>query len=268
VVTHQPSTIAETAEIVREAKRLRFLDEHPFRRPSPIDVDRLDLAKQDQILDVSPADQVVVVSAGRRLDSIQTELAQYGQTLPWSPFPGDSAAQSVGTAISLNLPHLGMAAYKSWREWVLGLTVIQADGAIVHCGSRAVKNVAGYDVQRLLVGSRGAFGVVVEVILRTFPLAAFEPVAAPVERCNLIQRTLPADFESARREMGERVTTVDQASSILYGTGDPVSARSGWYLRAGSYRITDQTQCKLTRLAKSIFDPTWKLNPDEVELAA
>src|SRR5476651_1570951 len=74
--------------------------------------------------------------------------------------------------IAFNLPHTLQAQYGSWRDWILGMRVVQADGTFAKCGSKAVKNVAGYDVQKLMIGARGTLGLIAEVTLRTFPVKA------------------------------------------------------------------------------------------------
>ena len=264
----QPTDLAQLSELVRSAKRLNVLDAHAFRRPQPDDLPMLSLSEMSALRDVSAADQVAVADAGITVAALNERLRSDGQVIPWCPFPGDDEQQSLATAIALDLPHLGQATYGSWREWVLGLTVVQADGTVVHCGSRAVKNVAGYDVQRLLVGSRGTFAVIAEVILRTFPLAAFEPLDTLAGSANLIQRCLPTDFDRLTDGLEGRLIHADSSTSTVYGQGDPVACRSGWWMKAGEYKIQNATQCKLIRLAKQLFDPGHKLNPAEVELLA
>lgn len=81
----------------------------------------------------------------------------------------------------------------AWRDWVLGVQLVLADGMIAKAGSLAVKNVAGYDIHKFLVGTRGTLAVVTEVILRTAPLASLP---------------MPQTLEPSQRK--------DDASQVLY----------------------------------------------------
>jgi len=252
---------------VRESGAIRHMSPHPFRNAPLPEADELDLRSYRGLIEVHPADQVVVVRAGTGIHDLQTELATHGQGLPWVPGPGEEENLDFVTAIGMNLPHLGMATHGSWREWVLGLTVVQPSGEIVHCGSRAVKNVAGYDVQRLLVGARGTLGIIAEVILRTCPLKALPDVSAvQTAQVDFIQRTLPTEFPSLVAALGDAVVLADPAASVVYGTGEPAEASSGWVLTAGRYAIADRVQAKYWQRAKAEFDPSGKLNPGEVLL--
>jgi glycolate oxidase FAD binding subunit len=252
---------------VRESRSIRHMSPHPFRNAPLPEADELDLRSYRGLIEVHPADQVVVVRAGTGIQDLQTELATHGQGLPWVPGPGEEENLDLVTAIGMNLPHLGMATHGSWREWVLGLTVVQPSGEIVHCGSRAVKNVAGYDVQRLLVGARGTLGIVAEVILRTCPLKALPDVSAvQTAQVDFIQRTLPTEFPSLVAALGDAVVLADPAASVVYGTGEPAEASLGWVLTAGRYAIADRVQAKYWQRAKAEFDPSGKLNPGEVLL--
>src|SRR5208337_3583502 len=99
------------------------------------------------------------------------------------------------------LPGEGLTG--KFRDWVLGLTVLTADGAVVKCGSKAVKSVAGYDLQKLFLGARHSLGVITQLTLRTYSAANFERMqfewtrgeaTGPDEEL-LVQRTLRKDFE-------------------------------------------------------------------------
>lgn len=259
--------IEDLQTLVKEQPLVRHMSPHRFRNsPLPPAVE-LDLRPCRGIIEVHPSDQVVVVRAGMGIRDLQTELAAHGQGLPWIASPGEDPNLDLVTAIGLNLPHLGMATHASWREWVLGLTVVQPSGELVHCGSRAVKNVAGYDVQRLLVGARGTLGIIAEVILRTCPLKALPSVDAPsATEIDFIQRCLPTDFGALVESLGDAVVYADDAASVVYAVGKPGVSASGWSLIAGSYAISDPVQAKYWQRAKAEFDPSGKLNPGEVQL--
>lgn len=112
-----------------------------------------------------PGDQVVTVRAGTPLDSLQAELGQHGLWLPASLRAGSlGGLLATGEDGPLDLGHGRV------RERVLGATVALGDGTLATGRGRVVKNVAGYDLPRLLVGSLGTLGLIVEATLRVQPL--------------------------------------------------------------------------------------------------
>jgi FAD/FMN-containing dehydrogenase len=237
------------------------------------------------IIEFSPEDQVVEVYAGTVLGALQDALMQNGQCLPivgWADGFSPSAFyhSTVGGEIALNLPHYLEAETGSWRDWILGMTVVLADGTVAKSGSHAVKSVAGYDVHRFMVGTRGSLGVIASVILRTTPLASL-PAPSVVfmddateilpEPTGWIQRVLPADFERASMASRGYDGFDVPNSSTLWRTlpsGKTLPRYPGdWIMRSGcgpeNIQVTDGAQVQLMKQAKLTFDPEKKLNPGE-----
>jgi len=231
-------------------------------------------------------DQVVVVRAGTSVLELQEALGEVGQCLPL-PMLEPPAAMTTASIygplideIGINLPHGLSNQCGSWRDWVLGMKVVIPDGTITKCGSKAVKNVAGYDVQKLMIGARGTLGLIAEVTLKTFPLKALpeteiEYVSTAVGRpSNWIQRVLPSDFEAAVKASEKQLAAFDRRSSTLWAfvpPGESLKRFAGdWILRSGcgaqNLEFKDQTVVKLMKRAKELFDPTGKLNPGEMGL--
>jgi hypothetical protein len=90
--------------------------------------------------------------------------------------------------------------------------------------------------------------------------------AVQTAQVDFIQRTLPTEFPSLVAALGDAVVLADPAASVVYGTGEPAEASSGWVLTAGRYAIADRVQAKYWQRAKAEFDPSGKLNPGEVLL--
>ncbi|MHB8377179.1 MAG: FAD-binding oxidoreductase [Dehalococcoidia bacterium] len=139
--------------------------------PAAYDV-ALALGRLDRIVAHEPADLTVTVEAGVRLDTLQAALAQHGQFLPLDA-PGDGRA-TVGGVLAANAQGALRHAFGTARDWVIGIKVVQADGTLVKSGGRVVKNVAGYDMGKLYVGSLGTLGVIAEVTFKLAPLPAAE----------------------------------------------------------------------------------------------
>lgn len=161
-------------------------------------------------------------------------------------------------------PHRLEARYGGWRDWVLGLHAVLADGTMVKSGSRAVKNVAGFDLHRFLVGSRGSLAVITEVVLRTYPVSVLEDlqelkdVPAPA----FIQRVLPTDFEVALGEAADAHVASDRQTATLWASR-PLARHSGDWAMGKGVPLDNTTQIRLMKRAKQIFDPENKLNPGE-----
>lgn len=129
----------------------------------------LGLARLNRILEHEPGDLTVTVEAGLTFDSLQAELGKRGQWLSLDPGSADRA--TVGGILASNASGPRRHLYGTARDLVIGLTVIGADGNVVRGGGKVVKNVAGYDLPKLYVGSFGTLGVLVEATFKLRPRA-------------------------------------------------------------------------------------------------
>ncbi len=117
-----------------------------------------------------PADLTVTVRAGTPLAEVQRALAEHAQMLPLDPPHGDAA--TIGGVVAANSSGFRRARYGGVRDLLIGTTTALADGSIARAGGRVVKNVAGYDVNKLLVGSFGTLGVITECTFKVLPVPA------------------------------------------------------------------------------------------------
>ena len=138
----------------------------------------LDLSRLNRVIDYQPGDLTVTVEAGITLDALQRELATARQFVPLeSPLLGFA---TVGGALSTASVGAMAHAYGPPRDWLIGISVVGADGVETKAGGRVVKNVTGYDLNRLYTGSLGTLGVIVEASFKVSPVQPEEcMVAAP-----------------------------------------------------------------------------------------
>jgi len=138
----------------------------------------LSTARLDRVLEHEPADLTVTVEAGIPLSKLQARLAEHGQFLPLDP-PGSPDA-TVGGVLAANVSGPSRHAHGTARDLLLGCRVAHPDGTLSRGGSRVVKNVAGYDMPKLYVGSLGTLGVIVEATFRAAPLPAVQATLVAV----------------------------------------------------------------------------------------
>jgi glycolate oxidase FAD binding subunit len=163
-----PADLASLAARVRAAAgrggALEVRGSRSWWTDVPAGVEVISAAGLDAVSDFNPADLVVTVGAGVPLDRLAARLAARGAWLPFDP-PG-AASRTVGGALACGGGGPLAAHYGPARDHVLGLVVVAGDGTVVRLGGRVVKNVAGFDVAKLVIGGHGALGVIAEAHLR------------------------------------------------------------------------------------------------------
>jgi glycolate oxidase FAD binding subunit len=121
----------------------------------------------DRILEHEAGDLTCTVEAGVRLSALSAALGEHGQRLSLDP-PGDP---TVGGLLAANVSGPLRHRFGAPRDLVLGVTLVLADGTIASAGGKVVKNVAGYDLARLVCGSRGGLALIARASFRLHPLA-------------------------------------------------------------------------------------------------
>ena len=124
------------------------------------------------IVNYEPSELVVTVRAGTPLAELETVLAASGQCLPFEP-PHFGPA-TVGGMVASGLSGPARASVGAVRDYVLGLQLVNGQGELLVFGGQVMKNVAGYDVSRLMVGAWGTLGLIAEVSLKVLPIAPAE----------------------------------------------------------------------------------------------
>ncbi|MCY4109608.1 MAG: FAD-binding oxidoreductase [Chloroflexi bacterium] len=132
----------------------------------------LSTARLDQVLEYTPADMTVSVQAGITLAELQKILAQENQFLPLDPPNGETA--TIGGILAANSSGPLRAAYGTARDLLIGIRVAHPDGLVTKAGGKVVKNVTGYDLNKLYTGSLGTLGVIVEANFKLQPFPAVQ----------------------------------------------------------------------------------------------
>ena len=191
----------------------------------------LSVACMTRILEINPADGVAVVEAGVLTADLQAACAETGWFYP--PDPASRKESSIGGNIATNAGGPRCLKYGVTRAYVLGLTVVLADGRVLRCGGRTHKNKQGFDLVGLFCGSEGMLGIVTEAILRIIPapparaalhasFPQFSMAAAAVQ--NTLQGGhLPCAIEitdsftlaAARKHLGPSVLPADARGHII-----------------------------------------------------
>jgi glycolate oxidase FAD binding subunit len=139
--------------------------------PEQIDV-LLETTKLTRLLEHEAPDLTCHVEMGLTLAALQGQLATKGQWLPLDP--PDAQQATLGGILASNASGPKRLRYGTARDMVIGLRVVQANGEIARSGGSVVKNVAGYDLNKLYIGSLGTLGVIVEANFKLQPLPAVE----------------------------------------------------------------------------------------------
>jgi glycolate oxidase FAD binding subunit len=135
-----------------------------------------------------PADLTLTAKAGTPMATLATQLHANAQWLPFDPPHADE--RTLGGLVATGESGPLWMGYGELRNHVLGLTLVTGDGRTLHLGGRVVKNVAGFDLLKPVVGSRGRLGVVTSVCVRAFPEPARERLL--VLRADAAQALVPA----------------------------------------------------------------------------
>lgn len=201
-----PDTIAEAATRLAESERageaVGFIGggtDLELGAPP----DRLDLVirteKLGRIVEHAPSDQIIAVEAGATLAHVQEVVGAHGQRLAIDPpLPGRA---TIGGIIAANAFGPLRTRYGSVRDLIIGISIIRADGVLAHGGGKVVKNVAGFDLPKLMVGSLGTLGMIATATFRLHPLPEISETLLLKNRSATAVRGLVAELRQAQLEV-------------------------------------------------------------------
>ena len=218
----------------------------------------LDTREYSGICDYEPSELVLTARCGTPLAEVEQALAEHGQCLPFEP-PHYGAA-TFGGCIAAGLSGPRRAATGALREFMLGTKLVDGRGTALEFGGRVMKNVAGYDVSRLLAGSLGTLGLIAEASIKVLP-------RPPLERTRSLSMPQARALEAMNRWAGEPLAISASAwyEDTLYlrlsGSAPALDAAAA---RVGGEELADgATFWRAVREQTHAFfsgaDPLWRL---------
>lgn len=169
--------MGDIAQQLQEMVRAATADQRPLRLRggdskafygNPVEGETLDIGGHSGIVSHEPTELVLTARGGTPLTDIEAVLAQHGQMLSFEP-PHFNGGATLGGAIASGLGGPRRPWGGAPRDLVLGVKLIDGQGQILNFGGQVMKNVAGYDISRLMAGSLGTLGVLLEISLKVLP---------------------------------------------------------------------------------------------------
>jgi glycolate oxidase FAD binding subunit len=191
---------------------------------APPGSDVVSAAALDTISDFDPADLVVTAGAGVRMDALASRLAARGAFLALDP-PG-SPGRTLGGVLGAGGAGPLAASYGTARDQVLGLVVVAGDGTVLRLGGRVVKNVAGFDLAKLVVGGHGGFGLIAEAHLRLRARPRADVTAGWLGALPSIVRAAAGVLAAGGQSAALEVVSPPLARALGWGDGWALLARA------------------------------------------
>ena len=193
--------------------------------------ERLDLVLDTRgltgVVEHAAGDLIVVVRSGTPLADLSTKLAAAGQQLALdAPLPG----ATVGGTVAVNTSGPRRMAYGTVRDLLIGVTIVRPDGILARAGGKVVKNVAGYDLGKLVTGSYGTLGLITECAFRLHPVPEAgavlrRPVDGPARLRTLVSAVLGAQVVPTALELDAPAAGWLELATLLTGVPEGVRRR-------------------------------------------
>ena len=247
--------------------------------PTRYDV-ALSLKDLNQVWYYEPADLTVSVEPGMKLADFQHFVGRHKLWLPLDPPGGERT--SLGGILAANASGPLRVAYGGPRDMVIGMKIATSEGKMVKTGGRVVKNVAGYDMGKLLIGSFGTLGVIVEASFKLYPLpaasATFVFAVETLHRARELRRSIQRsalqpmrllliDAEAARLVRTSRTGQPDEADSAASPLPGARGGAEIWFEAAGSPRLLERYARDARELARAVGAPSENVNASIAEAA-
>ena len=245
---------------------------------------QLQMSTLTGVVNYQPSELVLTAWAGTPLSDIEATLAEQNQMMAFDP-PSFGSGATIGGAIAAGLSGPLSFGYGPLRHYVLGTQLLDAQGRILKFGGEVMKNVAGYDVSRLLTGSMGMFGAIVQVSIKVMPKPLVDQTLCfecdeqqALAMCEALRSKtwpvkaaawLPADGgengQLALRLCGAQ-SAVKEASEVLGGQVIDETAANAWWKAFRDQKTSFFAQQPLWRLAVKARTPALDIGPTAFDL--
>ena len=138
-----------------------------------VDAQKINITEHTGIIEYQPSELIITVRSGTLLSELEAQLKANKQILAFEP-PQHTSSTTIGGAIACGLSGPRRVASGSARDFVLGTTIINGKAEQLRFGGQVMKNVAGYDASRLMVGAQGTLGVLLDLSLKVLPMSEVE----------------------------------------------------------------------------------------------
>ena len=209
---HAPATLEDAASLLREfaaaGRTVGLTGADAPGGPAAVSVDEtLSTRALDGIVEYIPSDQIVTVQAGMTVARLQAALRKERQRLALDP--PDAERTTVGGAVASGSYGPLRTRYGTAKDTIVGMTIVRADGTIAHGGGKVVKNVAGFDIPKLMIGTYGTLAMLGTVTFRLHP--------SPQATTDVV---FPGCAARALRELCAAMTQAQLEPSAVYGVYD------------------------------------------------
>jgi glycolate oxidase FAD binding subunit len=227
----------------------------------------LDLRKLDQVIDYPARDMTVTVQAGITITHLQELLAKENQRLPVDVHLPDQA--TLGGSLATNTSGARRYGFGTLRDYVIGISVVNDKGEEVKAGGRVVKNVAGYDLCKLYIGSLGTLGIITQATLKLRPLPEAQAMIALACDLDRIDRLLSQVHSSRTRPVCVDLLNPAAAKAIAHASGKDLPT-SAWVVLVGFEENEEAVRWQVQQLqqesagaAQTVWtgadvDPLWR----------
>jgi glycolate oxidase FAD binding subunit len=218
----RPATVQELVETVRSTPQLLPVGARTKPRLSQFDGPLLETRDLRGIIEYDASEFTFTALAGTPLSEISATLAERGQYLPFDPVLAKAGATLAGT-VAAGLSGPGRFRYGGVRDFILGVRFVDGSGHLLRMGGKVVKNAAGFDIPKFLVGSLGRFGVLAELTFKVFPRhASTLTVKIPVKDAATTARVM-MDASRTRWELDALDASMSEPA-VYMRLGGPAAA--------------------------------------------
>jgi glycolate oxidase FAD binding subunit len=252
----RPGSVQELGDLVRQATAGDFalyplggqttttLGQKPTKPGRAVDLRDL-----DRVIDFPARDMTVTVQAGITIKTLQEILAKENLRLPIDVPQADRS--TLGGILATNTSGPRRLGYGTLRDYVIGISAVNDEGSEFKAGGRVVKNVAGYDLCKLLVGSLGTLGIITQATLKLRPLAEQQALLSLACAPDRLETMLAGLHNSQTRPVC--VELLDQAAAqVVYAQASLVALEGPWVIVVGYEGNAEAVSWQVQQLVKEV----------------